>query len=137
MTVIHTAYATIKMPDSKGIITLKADQRDVLACENASLSHADRFGEKAAQEQEDKAAKIKCGSTPSKISASKPPISSSPRIPPASKGTNIASPSTPAPTDQKVDNKLKATLETEDKHVIMDPNNLDKKLRISDNLDPK
>jgi hypothetical protein len=25
MTVIHTAYATIKMPDSKGVITIKAD----------------------------------------------------------------------------------------------------------------
>jgi hypothetical protein len=26
MAVIHTAYATIKMPDSKGVITIKADQ---------------------------------------------------------------------------------------------------------------
>jgi hypothetical protein len=29
------------------------------------------------------------------------------------------------------------TLETEDKEVAVDPNNLDKKLQISDNLDPK
>jgi hypothetical protein len=74
---------------------------------------------------------------PSKILASKPPIDNSPRIPPASKGTNIALASTPAPTNQKVDNKLKGTLETEDKHVVVDPNNLDKKFWISDNLDPK
>jgi hypothetical protein len=26
MAVIHTAYATIKMPDPKGVITIKADQ---------------------------------------------------------------------------------------------------------------
>jgi hypothetical protein len=52
---------------------------------------------------------------PSKISTSKPPIDNSPRIPPASKGTNVASVSTEVPTDQKVDNKLKGTLETKDK----------------------
>jgi hypothetical protein len=50
MAVIHTAYATIKMPDPRGVITIMANQWDMLACENASLSHAGRFGEKAAQE---------------------------------------------------------------------------------------
>jgi hypothetical protein len=80
---------------------------------------------------------MKGGSTASKISMSKPLIGSSPRIPPASKGTNVASASTPVPTDQKVDNKLKGTLEVEDKQTVVDPNNPDKKLRISDNLDPK
>jgi hypothetical protein len=50
MAIIHTAYATMKMPDLKGIITIKADQRDALACENASLSHIGRFGNKATQE---------------------------------------------------------------------------------------
>jgi citrate lyase gamma subunit len=39
--------------------------------------------------------------------------------------------------DQKADNKLKGTLETEDNQIIVDPNNPDKKLRINDNLDPK
>jgi hypothetical protein len=38
MTVIHTAYATIKMPSTKGVITIKADQQDALACENAAFS---------------------------------------------------------------------------------------------------
>jgi hypothetical protein len=47
MVVIHTAYATMKMPGPKGVITIKADQRGTLACENASLSHVGRFGDKA------------------------------------------------------------------------------------------
>jgi hypothetical protein len=47
MVVIHTAYATMKMPGPKGVITIKADQRDTLACENASLSHVGHFGDKA------------------------------------------------------------------------------------------
>jgi hypothetical protein len=38
MTVVHTAYATIKMPGSNGVITIKSDQCDTLACENAALS---------------------------------------------------------------------------------------------------
>jgi hypothetical protein len=45
MAVIHTAYAIIKMPGPRGVIILKLDQRDVLAYENASLTHAGRFGE--------------------------------------------------------------------------------------------
>jgi hypothetical protein len=31
MAVIHTAYATVKMPGTRGVITLKSDQRDALA----------------------------------------------------------------------------------------------------------
>jgi hypothetical protein len=57
MLVIHTAYATIKMPDPKGVITIKAGQRDGLACENEILTHVGRFGEKAAQEQAAKVVK--------------------------------------------------------------------------------
>jgi hypothetical protein len=38
MVVIHTAYATIKMPDPKGVITINSYQRDALACENGALS---------------------------------------------------------------------------------------------------
>jgi hypothetical protein len=48
MVVIHTAYATIKMPGPKGIIILKSDQRDALTCENATLAHAGQFSEKEA-----------------------------------------------------------------------------------------
>jgi hypothetical protein len=40
MVIIYTAYATIKIPSPKGVITIKSDQRDTLACENAALSQA-------------------------------------------------------------------------------------------------
>jgi hypothetical protein len=40
MTIVHTAYASIKMPGPKGVITIKSDQCDALACENAALSQA-------------------------------------------------------------------------------------------------
>jgi hypothetical protein len=58
MAAIHIAYATTKMPGPKGVITIKTDQRDALACENTTLTHAGRFSEKAAQEQAAKVAKM-------------------------------------------------------------------------------
>jgi hypothetical protein len=137
MAVIHTAYATMKMTRQEGVITVKADQRDALSCENTSLLLAGRFGDKEGQEQATKAAKTKGGSTPSKASTPKPPTSNILRVPPASKDTNITSASTPAPADQKVDNKLKGSVGIEDKEVLVDPSNSDKKFRISSNLDPK
>jgi hypothetical protein len=39
--VIHTVYATLKMSDPKGVINIKADQRDALACEDTILTQAD------------------------------------------------------------------------------------------------
>jgi hypothetical protein len=36
------------MPSPKGMINIKADQRDALACENATLTHVRPFDEKAA-----------------------------------------------------------------------------------------
>jgi hypothetical protein len=36
--VINTAYVTIKMPGPRAVITLKSDQGDALACENATLT---------------------------------------------------------------------------------------------------
>jgi hypothetical protein len=44
MAVIHIAYATVKMPGPRGVITFKSAQCDTLACENATLTHAGRFG---------------------------------------------------------------------------------------------
>jgi hypothetical protein len=64
MAVIHTTYATMKMPGPMGMITIKADQRDTLACENAILTHVGHFGEKAAQEQSAKVVKTQGGNTP-------------------------------------------------------------------------
>jgi hypothetical protein len=46
--VIHTTYAIVKMPSPRGVITLKSNQRDVLSCENTSLTHAGRFGKEEA-----------------------------------------------------------------------------------------
>jgi hypothetical protein len=63
MAIIHTTYATMKMSGPKGMITIKADQRDALACENMTLTHVGRFGEKEAQEQVAKVAKTHGGST--------------------------------------------------------------------------
>jgi hypothetical protein len=48
MVVIHTAYATIRMPRPKGVIILKSDQCDALASKNVALTHAERFNEKEA-----------------------------------------------------------------------------------------
>jgi hypothetical protein len=50
MTVIHTSYAIIKMPDPRGVITLKSDQRDALSCEIETLTHTGRFSEKGSQD---------------------------------------------------------------------------------------
>jgi hypothetical protein len=81
MIVIHTAYATIKMTGPKGVITIKADQHDALACENTILTHAGQFDEKAAQEQATKVAKTNGGSIPLKSPTPKPLTISTPRPP--------------------------------------------------------
>jgi hypothetical protein len=94
MTVIYTAYTTMKMPSPKGIITIKADQRDTLTCENTSLSHAGCFGDKTTKEQSAKATKTQADNTPLKTSTSKPLIGSTPRAPSAKKDTYVASAST-------------------------------------------
>jgi hypothetical protein len=101
------------------------------------LSHVGHFGDKAAQEQAAKVAKTKGGSTPNKSSTSKPPTGSTPRAPAAQKGTYIASASNQVPVDLKADNNLKGTAVVEDKEVLVDPNNPDKKLWISLNLEPR
>jgi hypothetical protein len=56
MAVIQTTYATMKMSGPKGIIIIKANQRDALTCENATLTQVGWFSEKATQEQEAKVA---------------------------------------------------------------------------------
>jgi hypothetical protein len=85
MAVIHTTYATMKMFGLRGIITIMVDQRDHLACENASLSHVGHFGDKAPQEQSAKVAKTQGNSTLLMTSATKPPIGGTPQPPSARK----------------------------------------------------
>jgi hypothetical protein len=134
MVIIHTVYATIKIRGSKGMITIKSDQRGALACENVALTYAGRFGAKAAEEQAAKVAKTHGGSTPIKSPAPKPPTSGTPRPPPAKKGTYVASGSIQQPTNQQVDQKKKGGA---DKEVPADLNDPDKKIQISTNLDVK
>jgi hypothetical protein len=63
MAVIYTTYATIKMHGPKCVMTLKSDQRDVLACENVALTHVVRFSEKEAHELAAKVANTHGAST--------------------------------------------------------------------------
>jgi hypothetical protein len=63
MAVIHTAYATVKMSGPRGVITLKSDQRDALACESTTLTHAGRFGNEEAQKLAMKVDKMHGGGT--------------------------------------------------------------------------
>jgi hypothetical protein len=78
LVIIHTAYAMIKMPRPKGVITLESDLRDALACENATLTHTGRFGEKEAQELAAKMAKMHGGSTSTRMVVPKPPAGGTP-----------------------------------------------------------
>jgi hypothetical protein len=91
MATIHTTYATIKMPDPKGLITLKSDRRDALACENVALTHAGKFDEKEAQYLAAKMAKTHGESTPARMVAARSAVGSTPRPPVGKKGTIVTS----------------------------------------------
>jgi hypothetical protein len=134
MAVIHTAYTMIKMPGPKGVITLKYDQRDAQACENASLTHAGQFGEKKAHELAAKMAKTHRGSTLIRPVAPKQPTSGTPRPPVEKKGTFMGSTSDQSAADQPADDKKKGAT---DKDVQVDPNGIDKKFHLSTKLDTK
>jgi hypothetical protein len=134
MAVIHTAYVTIKMPGPKGDIILKSNQRDALACENAALTQAGRFGEKEEQELATKMAKAHGGSTPVKIAVPKPPTSGTLWPPAEKKSTFMGSTSNYPITDQPVDDKKKGAA---DKEVLVAPDDTDTKLCLSTELDAK
>jgi hypothetical protein len=134
--VIHTAYATLKMPDPKGMITIKGDQRDALACENTTLMHGGPFNEKATQDQAAKVAKKHGGSTSFKSLAPKPPTIASPpphRPPSAKRGAYGALESNQHPANQPTNGKKEA----DDKEVVVDLSNPDKKFWISTGLNAK
>jgi hypothetical protein len=134
MTVIHTAYATIKMPGPKGIITLTSDHRDAIACENVALTQAGKFGNKEAQDLAIKMAKIPQGNTPSRIATLVSAAEGTSQPVTLTKGTTVASPSNQPTANQLVaEDKKRATY----KEVTVDPNHADKKLHISTELDPK
>ena len=79
-------------------------------------------------------ARIQQGNTPSKIVTPGSAAGSTPRPITAKKGITMASPSNqPAVNQLAAEDKKGAT----DKEVAVDPNNTDKKLRISTELDAK
>jgi hypothetical protein len=134
MAVIHTTYAMIKMPVPKGVITFKSDQHDALACENVTLTHVRKFGEKEAQDLAAKMAKTHIGSTPARTVAPKLAAGCTPRPPVGKKGMMVTSTSNHPATNQPVaDEKKGAT----NKEILVDPSNVDKKLCISTRLDAK
>jgi hypothetical protein len=92
MAVIHTAYVTIKMPGPKGVITLNSDQRDAVACENAALTHAEKFGNKEAQDLAVKMSRIQQENTPSRIATPGSAAGGTPRPITSKKGITMASP---------------------------------------------
>jgi hypothetical protein len=105
-----------------------------LACENATLTHVGRFGEKSAQEQAAKIAKTHDSSTSFKSSAPKPSTIASPRPLSVKKGAYGTSASSQQAADQSVDGKKK---KADDKKVLVEPSNPDKKLWISIELEAK
>jgi hypothetical protein len=134
MAIIHTAYATIKMPGSNGVITLKSNQCDALACENAALTHAEKFNEKEAQDLAAKMAKTHGGSTFARMATPRSVARSTLRPPAVKKGMLVASTSNQPAADQPVaDEKNGAT----DREIPMDPRDANKKLRISTELETK
>jgi hypothetical protein len=126
-TVIHTAYATIKMSRPKCIIIRKSVQHDALACENATFTHIGRFGEKEAQELVVKVAKAHGGSTLIRTWVSKPPTVSTHRPPPEKKNTFVGAMSNQPSVDQAVDDKKKGAA---DKEVVVVPDDMNKKLHL-------
>jgi hypothetical protein len=88
---------------------------------------------KAAQDQVAKIASMHIGSTSFKSLAPKPSTVSSPRPPSAKKGMYDASVSNQRPANHLTDVKKEA----DDKEVLVDSSNLDKKLRISIGFEAK
>jgi hypothetical protein len=136
MAVIHTTYAIVKMPGLSGVITLKSDQPDALACENAALTHAGRFDKEEVQKLAAKVAKTHRGGTPTKTVTPKPSAGGTSKMLVAKQkqGMTVTPASTQCATDHLVaDEKKGAT----DKEIQVDPTDVDKKLRISAELEAK
>jgi hypothetical protein len=111
MLVIHTAYATVKMPVPRGVITLKSNQCDALACENTSLTHAGRFGKEEEQKLVAKVAKMHGGGTPAKTVTPGPSAGVTSKMPVAKQkqSMTITPASTQRATDQLVADEKGAT----------------------------
>jgi hypothetical protein len=115
-------------------MALRVDQHDGLACENATLTHVRRFGEKATQEQATRIAKMHSGGALFKSSAPKPLVIDSSQLLSAKKGAYGALVSKRQPADQSTNLKKK---EVVDKEVPVDLNDLEKKFWVSTCLNLK
>jgi hypothetical protein len=93
-----------------------------------------RTQQKAAQEQIAKVVKTQDDSTMLRSPTPKPLTIDTPRPPSAKKGTYVASPSNQLLADQPTNDKKKGA---DDKEILADPSNPDKKPWISTDLDPK
>jgi hypothetical protein len=121
MAVIHTAYTTIKMSGPRGVIILKSDQCDALACENAALTHAGRFGEKEAQRLVAKVAKTYRGGTPAKTVTPGPSVGDTPKtlIAKQKQSMTVTPASTQHTTDQLVADERKGAIDKEFRWTLM------------------
>jgi hypothetical protein len=134
MTIIYTAYSIIKMHGPRGVIILKSDQRDALAYENATLTHAGRFGKKEAQNLAAKLAKTHGRGTRARTMMPRPLAGDTPKTHVAKKSTTITPTSTQRATNQLVADERKGAT---DKEIQVDHSDADKKLRISTKLEAK
>jgi hypothetical protein len=134
MAVIHSAYATIKIPGPRGVITLQSDHRDALVCENAALTHARMFSEKEAQNLAAKVAKMHEGGASARTVTPKPSAGDTPKMLVAKKGMIVTPTSTQHATDQPMADERKGAT---DKEIQVDPSDDDKKLRIITELEAK
>jgi hypothetical protein len=134
MAVIHTAYAAIKMPGPRGVITLKLDQCDVLACENATLTHARKFSKKEAQNLAAKVAKMHGGGTPARAVTPRSLARNTPKTPAVKKSMTVTPTSTLHATDQLVSDEIKGAA---NKEIQVDPSDAIKKLCVSMELEVK
>jgi hypothetical protein len=96
---VHLQINLFGLRTVNSVITIKSDQRDALACENAALSQVERFEAHAAEQQAANVAKTPSDNTQGKPPAPKPPTSGTPRPPSAKKGTHVASGSNQPPAD--------------------------------------
>jgi hypothetical protein len=118
----------------QGVITLKSDQRDALACENTTLTHVGRFGEKEAQNLAAKVAKTHRGGTLARTVTPRPLAGDTIKTCVAKKSMTVTPTSTQRATDQLVADERKGTA---DKEIQVDPSDADKKLRIITKLEAK
>jgi hypothetical protein len=134
MVVIHAAYTKIKMLGPRGVITLKSDQCDAIACENAALTHAGRFGEQEVQNLAAKLAKTHMVGTSARMVMPGPVAGDKLNMPIEKKGATVTPTSTQWATDQLVADERKGAT---DKEIQVDPGDDDKKLHISMELEAK